>query len=137
MKGMKTGGRQKGTPNKRTVRAQELAEELGCDPLRVLMAIVQNDWEFLGYSSPEVTKVLKDGGTIVVDRIELDQRLQAAKEACQYLYPKLKAVEHSGSIEGEHFFVPVTRETLIDAIKNDPFMDITPEDLSTEVVEAE
>ena len=42
-KGVRFGGRQKGTPNKRSVEAQRLAEELGCDPLRVLLAFVQND----------------------------------------------------------------------------------------------
>lgn len=28
----------------------------------------------------------------------LDQRIAAAKELCQYVYPKRKAIEHSGGI---------------------------------------
>tara|TARA_Y100001963_G_scaffold17759_1_gene21945 strand:- start:36226 stop:36594 length:369 start_codon:yes stop_codon:yes gene_type:complete len=92
-----TSGRKKGTPNKRTKHAIELAERLGVDPLEVLLHITSNNWKALGYESGETEKVLKDGGTIMVERIELKDRLGAAKEACKYVYPTRKAVDFSAS----------------------------------------
>ncbi len=39
--GYKTGGRQKGTPNKRTAALAERLEERGCDPVAALVEIAQ------------------------------------------------------------------------------------------------
>lgn len=126
MKGTKTGGRTKGTPNRRTQELIEKAEELGVHPVEVLLRICAADWKGLGYDSSEIVKMTTDGGTFTEDRITLKDRLHAAKEAAQYLFPKLKAIEHSGSIEGQGAsLVPVTKAALIDAIKNDPFIGIT------------
>ena len=83
--GKKFGGRQKGTPNKKTFDAKLIAEQLDCDPFEILVHFAKGDADALGYK----------GGTIPPD-----MRLQAAKEASQYLYPKRKAVEHSGEIKG-------------------------------------
>ena len=30
--------------------------------------------------------------------VDVTVRLQASKEACQYIYPKLKAIEHTGDV---------------------------------------
>ena len=38
-KGLKTGGRSKGTPNKATLEVQERLEELGCDPIEGMARI--------------------------------------------------------------------------------------------------
>lgn len=91
--GIKTGGRQKGTPNKRTVQAQEIADRIGVDPLEVLMRYAAGDWEGLGYHQPHYVKVTSDGREIFEDVIQPDQRIAAAKEAAKYLYPQRKAVE--------------------------------------------
>ena len=40
--GYKTGGRQKGTPNKRTAALAELLDDHGCDPVAALVGIAQD-----------------------------------------------------------------------------------------------
>jgi len=40
--GCKTGGCQKGTPNKRTAALAERLEERGCDPVAALVEITQD-----------------------------------------------------------------------------------------------
>lgn len=91
----KTGGMKKGFKFPETLNAEAIARELNCDPFEVLIRFTAGDWEGLGYDSPEVTKVLKDGGTIMVERITPEMRLTAAKEAVRYLYPQRKAIEMS------------------------------------------
>lgn len=93
------GGRAKGTPNKNSLNAIAIAEKLKIDPLEVILYFVKNDWKSLGYKSECVTKMLKDGSTIEVERITPEMRLTAAKEAAGYIYPKRKAIEHT--VEGE------------------------------------
>lgn len=92
----RSGGRQKGTVNKAALNARAMAAELGVDPFEVLLLITKGDWESLGYTSAEITKAGKDGQTFTEDRITLDHRLTAAKEASKYIYQQLKAVEVSG-----------------------------------------
>lgn len=62
----------KGSDNKITWKAKELAEEMGIDPLKILLEFASN--------------------------AKLDERLrlQAAESACKYLYPTQKAVEFTG-----------------------------------------
>lgn len=66
-------GRKKGTPNKRTFNANALAEEMGVDPLKVLLTLCSH----------------RDPGI----------QLGAAKEAAKYLYTQKRAVEVSGNAE--------------------------------------
>jgi len=103
----KTGGRQKGTLNKSTKDLLEKAELLGVDPFEVLLLYAKRDWVSLGYDSATVTKVLKDGGTIEVERISSEKQIECAKEVCQYLYPKRKAVEISTDQESEGFKIVI------------------------------
>lgn len=75
-KGKKTGGRTKGTPNKGG--AGELlvkCQERGADPFDVMIDYIVHPGE------PAL-------------------RFAAAKELCNYIYPKRKSIEHSGEIEG-------------------------------------
>jgi hypothetical protein len=85
----KQGGRQKGTPNKASQSLMEKAEAMGIDPFMELLKLIRN-------GETEMT------------------RMMALKEACQYLYPKRKAVEISSS-EDVGFKVVIedykTRET--------------------------
>jgi len=67
--GHKTGGRPKGTPNRKTLELAELLESLDCDPIAGMVGIA-ND--------PEAS-------------LELRGRMFA--ELAQYRYPKRKAVE--------------------------------------------
>ncbi len=51
--GERRGGRQKGTPNKRTAAATETLEALGCDPIAGMARIAMNETAELG-TAPRV-----------------------------------------------------------------------------------
>lgn len=104
-KGTKTGGRQKGTPNKNKVPAQELAEKLGVDPLAILLMVAKGDWKGLGYSKPTETKYSQFGQPFEVELIPLKMRIFAASDAVQYIVPKRKALEVSNDPESDGFKV--------------------------------
>lgn len=76
--GRKTGGRQKGTPNKEKAGLLAMLSERfpGYHPV-MAMAEIAND-----------------------PAVELDTRFQAHKEVAQYVEPKRKAIEHSGTDGG-------------------------------------
>lgn len=65
-------GRKKGTPNRKTQDLEDLCAAKGINPFELLL-------EFTGPAPLEI-------------------RFAALKEICQYLYPKRKAIEHSGEI---------------------------------------
>jgi hypothetical protein len=90
-------GRPKGVEDKRNLGVKAIAERLGCDPFEVLIHFAKGDAESLGYPE-ERTRTGKNGETYTEYSITPEMRLQAAKEASQYLYPKRKAVEHTGEI---------------------------------------
>ena len=72
--GKKTGGRQKGTPNKDPKALQDrIAERYpGWDPVEAMAEIAQDD------------------------KNDVMIRLAALKEIAQYIHPKRKAIEHTG-----------------------------------------
>lgn len=70
----KTGGRTKGTPNKRTQDIQQRLEELGCDPIEGMALIAMN----------------------VTYEPELRGRMFA--ELAQYVAPKRKALEIAAEV---------------------------------------
>lgn len=96
MKGKKTGGREKGTPNKRSFEVEEIAAKFEMDPFEVLMMFVCNDWEGLGYEGPTRTIVTAKMMEIEVLNISPDMRLTAAKEASKYLHAQKKSLDFSG-----------------------------------------
>jgi hypothetical protein len=57
--GERRGGRQKGTPNKRTIAVAEKLEALGCDPIKQIGQIAMDE------------------------RVEVSVRVQVLKELCQ------------------------------------------------------
>ena len=73
----KTGGRKRGTPNRRTADIQEKLAAMGCDPIAGMAAIATDEKQ--------------------------DIALRAAmyKELAQYVAPKRKAVEMTGADGGE------------------------------------
>lgn len=77
---MKTGGRKKGTPNKKTLPLLARAKALKVDPFEILLLFAMGKWKRLGYKENVLTP---------------ENRLKAASEACQYLHPKRKALEVS------------------------------------------
>ena len=71
--GERRGGRQKGTPNRRTLEVQQRLSELDCDPIQGMARIAMN---------PEAS-------------LELQGRMYA--ELAMYIAPKRKSVEHTGA----------------------------------------
>lgn len=98
-KGQKTGGRTKGTPNKERHNALALVDELGVDPIRVMLLIAKGDWKALGYEAPVSIKIGKNGESYSEEVISLTHRLTACADVAPYLYPKLKSIEHKMSDE--------------------------------------
>jgi len=93
--GKKTGGRQKGAKNKHTFNAEELARDLDCDPLEVLLFIAKGDWAALGYEAECYFLEKPDGAVKAGYTVSPEMRLKAAQEACKYLYSQKRSVELS------------------------------------------
>jgi len=77
-KGRKTGGRQKGTPNKRTQEVVAKIEASGLTPLDYMLQVMRDVNE------------------------ALDIRLDAAKAAAPYVHPRLASIENTGTLTLRH-----------------------------------
>lgn len=88
-------GRKKGTPNKKTQSLMELCDSGGFTPFEDMLKLTH-------HPDPELS-------------------FHALKEVCQYLYPKRKALEHSGPdggpIETKDVLDERTDEELIKMVK--------------------
>ncbi len=73
--GIRYGGRKKGTPNKKTQDLLEMCEQKGVNPFEVLLDLCKN-------ADPNI-------------------KMNAAKEVCQYILPKRKAIEQTTQVSGE------------------------------------
>lgn len=91
-KGMKTGGRVKGTKNKRTFNAEELFRELDFDPLELLIHVAAGNWQALGFEGPTKISYTSAGIEFEEQNIPLKERVTAAKEASKYLYSQKQSV---------------------------------------------
>lgn len=104
--GERRGGRGKGTLNVRTrlaAQADDIAKKLGVDPFEILLKFAAADWKALGYKSETETRYSAEGSGYEVYVIEPQQRIIAAKAACEYLFPKRKSVEVTAA-DGKDFF---------------------------------
>lgn len=99
-KGMKFGGRKKGTPNKRTFIAEEIAAKFDIDPLEVLLMVSSGDWKGLGYDAPTRTSFAASGIEFEEPVIKLSDRVTASKEVAKYLYSTKQSVALSGDDKG-------------------------------------
>jgi len=86
-RGQKTGGRQKGTPNRATVARQQEVSASGLTPLDYMLSIMRDE------QNPK------------------DMRLDAAYKAAPFVHPKLASIEHSGPNGGP---IPVAAVELSD-----------------------
>ncbi len=92
----RTGGRQKGTPNKATALGRDFIVKNGT-PIQVLCKIAKG--EKLMAAAEETTKRIGIFPT-------LDQRLAAARILAAKIVPDMKAIEHTGA-EGEPISVRI------------------------------
>jgi hypothetical protein len=81
-KGLKTGGRQKGSLNKKTLDLLKICEEEGIEPFREMVR------ECARMDQPK-------------------ERFDALEKICQYLFPKKRAIEVTGD-DGEDLGIKVT-----------------------------
>lgn len=119
--GKKWGGRQKGTPNKTTSNLEEIAARCGKSPFEILCLIANADWQALGYDGPQTVVQTKAGGRVLLDRINIVDRREAASEAAQYMYSKRKAIEVNASVEMEHMTGALTKQQVEEALRQDVF----------------
>lgn len=90
--GERRGGRQKGTPNKKTQDLQALLEKIGVTPGELMGRIAKGE-------AIEALHVLDREAGITDKKRKVyptvDQMQSADKELCRYIYPQRKAIEHS------------------------------------------
>lgn len=108
--GEKTGGRTKGTPNKKTLDVIDRLNKLKCDPIEGMARIAMNDvpcdtCEETGRIKIDETSDVElcptcNGAGKLFSSVEL--RGQMYKELAQYVAPKRKAVEISGNLDHDH-----------------------------------
>lgn len=94
---------------------------LGCKPEEVLAYITTGNWKKLGLPSEVVLVNDGKGGHQEKPAVTIEVRQKAAAELMSYMYPKLKAIEHTGEVTA------VTEQRLtVDEIKSilqdDPFL---------------
>lgn len=99
-------GKPKGILSKQNREAARIAQEMGVDPFVILLHFANNNWKQLGYKSEYGVKYSVSGDPYDVPTIEPELRVSAAKEACKYIIPQLKAIEHSSS-DGTGLVVPI------------------------------
>lgn len=100
----KLGGRRPGSKNKRTKRAQELADAFGTDPVIFLLEVMTKDSVQVVLTDPITGEVLLDEATGQPKRvwlaIPIDMRVDAAKALAPYIHPKLQATQLTGKDDG-------------------------------------
>jgi len=90
----KKAGRPKGSLNKKTEHFYNISEKNNFDVAQHLMWWATGNYKKLGV--PEFTRKLGMGGQIVDEpTISPELRYQACKDFASFMYPKLKAVEHT------------------------------------------
>lgn len=92
--GERIGGRQKGTPNKRTLEVKARLEELGCDPIESLVRLAKD--------AEQRAARMREGmehNPHADPNDEAKLAFQCYKELAGYFAPKLKAIEHSGQVD--------------------------------------
>jgi hypothetical protein len=91
-------GRPKGSKNKHTFNAEELAQKFQCEPLEILLLFAMGDWKALGYDSSVEVAESDKGATFIKHTISPELRASCAEKACKYLYSQRQAVQMSGEM---------------------------------------
>lgn len=112
-KGVKTGGRKRGSPNKKSAAIRERLLELGCDHVEYLALTVNNQIECgicrgTGKTPFQPRAGSKSKGVRIcqscwgskLERLRPSERQQAATDLLKFTHPTLKAVEVTGGDGG-------------------------------------
>lgn len=89
----KTGGRKKGTLNKRTVKANKLTGTI------TDMVLKRKRLSPLEYMLQQLTAPLPKATTFEQKMILRNFRMTVADKAAPYLHPKLATIEHKGNVD--------------------------------------
>lgn len=108
--------------------ARVIAEAMGVDPFLVLLQFVKGDHEALNMPATRI-KFTAQGQPYPEETITPEMRLDAAKTATAYLFPKLGALKVVGEGDAGGQGSPldarsITQRDIIDAIKQDPFFQL-------------
>ena len=90
-------GRPKGSVNKERELFQEKARELGIDLFKTLLLFSAGDWKALGYEAEAAPSAIGQFGTVYKYTIDPAVRLKATTEAMNYIAPKLRSIEVTGT----------------------------------------
>jgi hypothetical protein len=85
---IKTGGRKRGTPNKKTLFLHQLLEEKELDPIQGIISALRDLDSVVVYAPEDQINLAKSKANIYL-------------ELMQYLYPKRKAIEIDSDDESE------------------------------------
>ena len=111
--GRKTGGRKKGTPNKRTLAVTERLTELGCDPIKGMALLAMDE------TNP------------------VEVRYQCYKELAQYTAPKRRAVEQKFEVEEKQTVEDLTTQVKEMVQQNPDLLAlVTPKEKEEEIEES-
>lgn len=113
----KRAGRKVGSCNKDKVQLRERALALDIDPFETLLYFSAGDWKSLGYKSEYETTYTSSGTPIHKLTISTECRKSAAAEACQYMYPKLRAMEVEVSTKKKRPLKEIPSEMLNELLK--------------------
>ena len=81
-KGQKTGGRKKGSRNKRTAAMLDAVVKSGITPLDYMLEVMR--------------KPIPEDAEPQVKAVMIGQRFEAAKAAAPYVHNRLSSIEHAG-----------------------------------------
>lgn len=85
-----------GSKNKRNQDLDALIDKSKLGLVDAYLAVLNGDWQALGYTEASVRKWLPSGIEVEEDRITLDHRMGAMKELMKYRYAQKRSVEVSG-----------------------------------------
>jgi hypothetical protein len=118
LKSSRNGGRQKGTPNKKTENYLEVLGNHNIEPADLLCYVYNGDYKAL--KLPEKTFRVGFGGQEFEEyTISLEMRIDAAKNLMSYKYPKRKAIEHTVEKGSTGIILSYSEESLKKAAASD------------------
>ncbi len=117
----RTGGRIKGTANKKTIEVIETLAKLKCDPIAGMAKIAMDARSPLDLESLEMVRRIKNALQGKKDLLEFFEMLLSSwrnyppelrakmfSELAQYVFPKRKAIEHTGQ-NGEPLQISIVK----------------------------
>lgn len=112
---VKTGGRKKGSLNKRTLELNEILSKYDANPAEILALIMLGDESRL--KMMKRISIDSEGNIIELPPITPEMQLTAAKELIKYAYPQKKAIDHTTAGESLGNSLTDVLKSIIDARK--------------------